>query len=70
MSLDIIKTIGPAEGMLILFILFITYILPSIISYYLAKRKKLPPIRWVILTLIFSWPIVVALLFFPKRMEM
>ena len=59
-----LRTIGPFEFVILVPILILSFI-PAAIAYQIAKRKHLPPGQWTLLAIVFSWPIVVALLFFP-----
>ncbi len=57
---------GMYEVALILIIILVSFVIPAYISYRIALYKGLPPLRWVVLTIILSWPIMIALAFFPK----
>ncbi len=63
--MEFMSPIGLYEVVVILFILTVFYFIPIFIGYKLIKRKGLPVGRWMVLTIIFGWPIVIALLFFP-----
>lgn len=57
-------TIGPFEFIILISIVIVSF-LPAAVAYQIAKRKHLPPGRWALLAIVFSWPIVIALVFFP-----
>ena len=59
-----LQGIGPFEFGILVSILLLSFV-PAAIAYQIARRKHLPPGRWTPLAIVFSWPIVVALLFFP-----
>ena len=61
--------IGLYEALIILFIVLVFYLIPLFIGFKLIKHKGLPVGRWMLLTLIFGWPIVIALIFFPVIKE-
>jgi hypothetical protein len=64
--MDWMSPVGVGEAVVLGTIFLTLFVVPVYLGYKIAKRKGLPPFRWVILTLLFSWPIVIALLFFPK----
>jgi ABC-type arginine/histidine transport system permease subunit len=67
--MGIIGSIGKYELLVIIGIALIGFVIPLIISYRITKQKNLPTKLWLFLTVIFGWPITIALFFIPKRNE-
>jgi hypothetical protein len=68
-TVDWMSPIGVPEALVFIIVFLMFFVVPVYLGYRIAKQKGLPPFRWVILTLLFSWPIVIALLLFPKAEE-
>jgi hypothetical protein len=54
--------IGFDEFLIVSFGILLFYIVPLLICYRIVVNDSLPKWRWLILTAIFGWPIVIALL--------
>jgi hypothetical protein len=65
--MELIGQVGKYEALLIVGIILIGFVLPLFFSYKLAKDKGFHLKLWVLLTLIFGWPITIALFFFPQK---
>ncbi len=54
--------IGFNEFLIVFFGILLFYIIPLWICYKIVRSDNLPKWRWLFLTVIFGWPIVIALL--------
>lgn len=58
--------VGIQEILLLLTLVLVLLLIPVYLSYKLAIKKNMSPLKWIVLTVIFNWPIVIALFFFPQ----